>query len=132
MFIGLLGSAYIHLAWVGLTDLLLTNQNQWRRTVNARNGFPAGAQGDDTRRRMIELLQACAGDDDLLERLQLVRILPGPEPVAAERAALQALLQALPLAAAQLALVFKARGYEFYREPWKPGEEPFLAEWKNA
>lgn len=102
--------------WLALAELVLTRDGGWRKKVDAGCGFPAGKTAAEKRAlapmreahlRLIAELSQCAGLVDLLHRL---RSLPAPRYEDAQWETLQALLDVLRLAAAQLRLVFAARG----------------------
>ncbi|HET7176932.1 MAG TPA: UvrD-helicase domain-containing protein [Gammaproteobacteria bacterium] len=96
--------------WRGLAELLLTKDDKgvWRREVNKNTGFPP--EEADAKTRMKELLQRFPEQDGLLGLLHAVRRLPQPEYAEAQWQVLLALLRLLPLAVAQLKLVFAERG----------------------
>ncbi|MCH8262738.1 MAG: UvrD-helicase domain-containing protein [Proteobacteria bacterium] len=60
--------------WHGLAEILLTKQNEWRKTVNKNTGFPAGEK--IIKDRFIQLLASYADNEDLLEALTDIRCLP--------------------------------------------------------
>ncbi|MFA9459215.1 UvrD-helicase domain-containing protein [Thiohalorhabdus sp. Cl-TMA] len=106
-------------AWQGLAALLLTGDGDWRRSVTKTQGFPAakdapegeGAAFEASKAAMKELLDALATQaPELAERLQSVAVLPEPRYTDAQWRLLDALIEVLPLAAAQLDLVFQRRG----------------------
>ncbi|WP_207765942.1 UvrD-helicase domain-containing protein [Solimonas fluminis] len=103
-------------SWQVLADLVLKRDGDWRRVVNATNGFPAGkskaekAERDPPRQAHLDLIAALSEIPGLRERLSQLRMLPPPAYSDAQWEILQALLDTLRLAAAQLRLVFMARG----------------------
>ncbi len=103
-------------SWQVLADLVLKRDGDWRKVVNATNGFPAGkskaekAERDPPRQAHLELIAALTEISGLRERLGQLRMLPPPRYSDAQWEILQALLDTLRLAATQLRLVFMARG----------------------
>ncbi|TJY62928.1 DNA helicase UvrD [Sinimarinibacterium sp. CAU 1509] len=97
--------------WHALVDLVLTGTGTWRKTVNVKNGFPAG-KGEPQQRKQdhLALIEALAQVDGLDALLDALRGLPQPQYSDAQWAVLEALLDTLLLTAAQLRLVFAARG----------------------
>ena len=105
--------------WQGLATLLVTNDGQWRKKVDKRQGFPAPGDGEDAAQKalfkqrktqMTELLQGLAEQDGLRALLAAIAKLPPHAYRDEEWETLQALFELLRLAAAQLELVFRARG----------------------
>ncbi len=96
-------------AWCGLAELLLTRHNsRWRVRVDKSIGFPSAGSGDANvmRQRLKILLKGLAGNDHFRRRLARVRSLPAPCFTEAQWRILAAVTRVLPLAAAQLELVF--------------------------
>lgn len=104
--------------WQGLAELVLTRDGSWRAQANEAIGFPApsGARGEEkTRRqnfkaRFKAALEGLRDDAALAELLHQVRELPPPRYDPRQWAALDALLTLLPMAVAQLDLVFQEQG----------------------
>lgn len=106
-------------AWRGIAQLLLTDQGEWRAQVNKRLGFPAASGGTTcaeqdafacAKQRWQRLRERLAGQDVFRRRLHALRALPTPRYREEQWAVLEALTELLPVAAAQLKLVFRARG----------------------
>ena len=97
-------------AWRGIAVLLLTKDEKgaWRRRADKTIGFPQ--EEADGKKRLIELLRRLAEQDGLLELLAGVAKLPEPEYADEQWQVLRALLRLLPLAVAELKLVFAERG----------------------
>jgi ATP-dependent exoDNAse (exonuclease V) beta subunit len=107
-------SSAIHLAtWRSICEFLLVsdrNSPALRKTVNVRNGFPSGTPEQKARRkRCIELFAELAqlpGANELCESLNRIRSLPEPHYTEAQWKFMRAVLELLPLAAANLHVVF--------------------------
>ncbi len=108
-------------AWRGIAALLLTSDDKckWRRSSDARIGFPSPAETrdkaekdarKDMKARFERLLESLAGNEALQARLAAVRVLPPPHYTEAQWEVIEALLQLLHLSAAQLPLIFAERG----------------------
>jgi len=101
--------------WQGLAALLLTAAGTWKKAPNQGDGVPAKGSGtgaaerDAFKRRVLKLLAQLGQQPGLAEALHAVRTLPQPRYGESDWAVLQALLQLLKLAAAELTLVFAAR-----------------------
>jgi len=92
--------------WRALAELLLTQKDEPRKTVNVKNGFPSGKDAKAQKDAMLEFLAAL--DADALAALRRLRRLPLPDH--AGDAVVQALARLLKLAAAELWLVFRSQG----------------------
>ena len=103
--------------WQPLVDLLLKQDNDWRKTVNVRQGFPPG---DDTSKAMkdalAEVISAMAEDDAIRQALVQVRGLPRQLPDDRHWQLVLAASRVLPLLAAELNLAFQQRGEVDYTE----------------
>ncbi len=116
-------------AWRGLGSLLVApSSGDWRKTVTAKNGFPApsGAKNAPDHARyknakadftgLIETLSACPG---LLDRLAGLPTLPPPRYDDGQWQVVEALCRLLPLAVAELWCVFQSRGeVDFTQVAW--------------
>lgn len=100
--------------WCGLAEMLLTAQGEWRKKPNKNQGFPP--EGKPEKARIEQLLLDLAGYDEFRRRLHFVRQLPEPVYEPAQWQLLEALVTLLPLAAAQLEVVFGARGQVDFTE----------------
>jgi len=100
--------------WRGIAELFLTKQNEWRRQVNATQGFPPECRDDKT--RVQELLRRFSELDSLRRLLAQSRTLPRPHYPDNQWQVLDALLNLLPQAVAQLQLVFMEHGEVDYAE----------------
>jgi ATP-dependent exoDNAse (exonuclease V) beta subunit len=93
------------LRWQALANLLLTADGKWK---NAR-GFPAGIQ-----RAASQLVQELEAEPGLREGLNTVRSLPPENYTDDEWRVLAAIIELLPLAAAELQVVFAETGRADY------------------
>lgn len=111
-------------AWRGLIALLLTQDGAWRKSCTAQIGFPApSSEKEDKARKALlsdhkaafaELIAALSENEDLRCALKAVRELPPPYYTDEQWALMQALFELLPLAVAQLNLVFQSQqGVDF-------------------
>ncbi|HKK06254.1 MAG TPA: UvrD-helicase domain-containing protein [Gammaproteobacteria bacterium] len=108
-------------AWQGLVELLLTRGEppSWRKSLTVKQGFPAPsgardkaakAERKENKERAVALIAALGEVPGLLERLQHIAQLPPPAYTDRQWAVLAALVELLPLAVAQLRLVFAEQG----------------------
>lgn len=105
--------------WPGLAELLLTKSGEWRRRVSQAQGFlpPSGTRDVAEKARREHLKTAFAGlvaalevRVGLAEALDAVRTLPPACYDESQWEVLESLFALLPLAVAQLRLVFQSRG----------------------
>jgi len=92
--------------WRALSRILLTG-NQWRKTIDARMGFPAGSPA---RQRHTALLHRVKTNDVLLEALNALSEIPPPCYTDEEWSVAKALFRVLRHAHARLRILFAARG----------------------
>ncbi|BCR05067.1 ATP-dependent helicase [Desulfuromonas versatilis] len=101
-------------AWQGLADLLLTGKGEWRKPkgLNKSAGFPTEKDGGDPQMKaaMQQLLDSLEGQSELAALLAEIRDLPRAEYPEEQWAILEALVELLPLAVAELWLVFGEQG----------------------
>lgn len=111
--------------WLGLCDLLLTAKGEWRRQVNKTLGFPApGSTKDPVKKEgyasrkqaFFELLGRLSSRDALRRVLQTLRTLPAPTYSQEQWIILQALFEILPMAVAQLHIVFQSENQVDFSE----------------
>ncbi|MDQ3730397.1 MAG: UvrD-helicase domain-containing protein, partial [Pseudomonadota bacterium] len=102
--------------WLGIASLLLTDKDEWRSRCDKHIGFPAaGANKAETKfckarkQEFSALLEACRSSERLRACLAALRALPAARYTETQWCILQALFQLLPVAAAQLELIFRAR-----------------------
>jgi ATP-dependent exoDNAse (exonuclease V) beta subunit len=100
--------------WRFAAGILLTGDQEWRRSLTVREGFPPDQK--DLKVHALELLAVLRRDDRLLAALVGVQQLPAPHYSAGQWTALEALLRLLPYAAAELKLAFAALGTTDYAE----------------
>ena len=101
--------------WQVVRKLLLSKAGTWRRAVTAGQGFPPGqgAQREAAqamKARMLGLLEELANVPGLREQLQLLEYLPLVRENSQASELFLSLARLLPLAAAQLTLVFQQHG----------------------
>lgn len=97
--------------WLALVDLLLTTTGTFRRRLDKNGGFPAGKGEAAARKaRMQELLERLRAVPGLESALAELLRLPDMRYPDGQWRVLQALVELLPLAAAELWLVFRQEG----------------------
>ena len=98
--------------WRALAELLLTADGNVRKKIDKNGGFPADKKEPcvSMKERMRQLLSWCEEQEILATGLQRVRSLPAVVYEEEQWRVLQALLQLLPLAVAELWLVFREEG----------------------
>lgn len=98
--------------WRQLAQMLLTQQGQFRKTVDKRQGFPAGKKGQEAemKSRIRELLASYAEDEELRLCLNEIQLLPVPEFGEEQWQFLVSLLQVLSDLAIELQLSFRRFG----------------------
>ncbi len=102
--------------WAQLACLVLTDKDQWRRSLTKNQGFPAGKAGEPWKARAFALFDALAGNDAFRIALAEMRALP-PEKYSDEQwEILGAITRLLPHAVGQLKLVFQGRGQADFTE----------------
>jgi ATP-dependent helicase/nuclease subunit A len=92
--------------WQSLAELVLARKGAWRKTINKNQGFPAGPAFKPEKERLLALIAGLAEVGGLAEALSQVRILPPSVYAEHQWQLLRDLRKLLPLAAAQLQLVF--------------------------
>ncbi len=111
-------------AWRGIAELLLTQAGGVRRSVDARQGFPAatGAKGaerqkrEDAKKAFEALAKQLAPHRTFLEQLHFARSLPPPVYTNAQWEVVEALAAVLPVAVAILKVLFQERGQVDFTE----------------
>ena len=94
--------------WRGLATFLLTKKGEWRNRSDKTIGLPPEEGAAKTRH--AELLRVLRDGETLRAALAVVPHLPQPRYPDGQWQVLESLLRLLPLAAAQLRLVFAERG----------------------
>ncbi|MEK6731716.1 MAG: UvrD-helicase domain-containing protein [Pseudomonadota bacterium] len=100
--------------WLHLSNLLLTNNNEWRKKIDKSIGFPA--QHKDMKAAMQTLLQTLSNHESFKTALIDIRQLPPTHYTPLQWQTLTALLNLLPLAVAELKLIFHETGQTDYAE----------------
>jgi ATP-dependent exoDNAse (exonuclease V) beta subunit len=90
------------------------NKDELYESVSARQGFPTTHR--DIKTRMLDLLRSLGSDQRLLEDLATLRTLPDPIYSDDQWRVLEALLELLPAAVAELQIVFQSQGKADYVE----------------
>ena len=112
-------TAEAHDQWLGIVDLFLTSSGTWRKKWDIRTGFPPASHGKsaqekslfkEMKARITALVRAVSERQTLLEAMNYVRILPPPQYNSVQWHILDALLDLLPMAVAQLRLQFQDLG----------------------
>ena len=94
--------------WQLVAKIVLTDKNNWRKTIDKKNGFPANNKS--MKQRALDLLQQISVDDDLRDNLIEAKIIPPTKYSAQQWKTLESLAILLPHAAAFLKLVFQEVG----------------------
>lgn len=104
--------------WKGVAELLLTTEGGLRKAVDKRCGFPADKTEPclSMKKRMKEVLDWLRDDPEVAIRLGRVRDLPPFVYTDEQWRILSALLDLLPLAVAELWLVFREEGTADFAE----------------
>jgi ATP-dependent exoDNAse (exonuclease V) beta subunit len=111
-------------AWRGIAELLLTQAGGVRRSIDARQGFPAaaGAKGaerqkrEDAKKAFDALAKKLAPHRTFVEQLHFTRSLPPPVYTGAQWEVVEALVALLPIAVAMLKVLFQERGLVDFTE----------------
>ncbi len=111
--------------WEYITNLLLTQKNEWRKTVNIGQGFPPPTSTKDrelkqqytqNKQYMVTLLADLQQNNSLRTLLAQIKLLPPAHYAPEEWETLQALFTLLKLATANLALIFQQTGIVDFSE----------------
>ena len=95
--------------WKALSQLLLTQNGDFRKTVNKASGFPAGKTGSqeqELKNEFVDLLRSLPGEAELHNMLKEIQNLPQPRFTDEEWKVLKATLNLLPEIAATLRRIF--------------------------
>lgn len=103
--------------WEALGKFLLTQQYQWRKVVDVRNGFPSANKEDKaTKQRMHLLLEQLATHEEFRQSLQNLLESPPITYTDQQWQIIEVLVELLPILAAQLTLVFRDQGQVDFTE----------------
>ena len=109
--------------WRALADLLLTNDDKWRRKVDSNTGFPSPAgtaqekkHAKEMKDRCLLLLASFASVPDLLDAVVQIRGLPAAHYDDDQWRLVDALVELLPRACAHLQWVFQKHGVVDFTE----------------
>ena len=100
--------------WQGLIGFFVNKEGLFYKSVNKRQGFPTTDR--QAKARMEQLLAALTRREDLLRHFVAIRELPAVRYTDEQWQILDALLHVLPLAVAELQLVFQEQGCTDYIE----------------
>lgn len=104
-------------AWRGLSDLLLTSTGTLRKRLDKNCGFPPGkGEALAMKTRMQEILEGLAANPEVERLLEEVAQLPPAIYPEDQWGILQALVELLPLAAAELWVTFQQEGTADFAE----------------
>jgi ATP-dependent helicase/nuclease subunit A len=92
--------------WRCLCDFLLTSEGEWRKRVQAPDGFPTGTAGAENKKAMGDLLNRFSQMPQLLHALRAARELPLPRYDEHQWETLRHLFTTLRYAAAELRIIF--------------------------
>lgn len=102
--------------WLGIAELLLTGDDDWRKKHTVREGFPATKEPPYYKDRMTELMGVFSDNDNLRHALADVKALPTSEYDEKQWKILQALNTVLHITLAELRLAFQKYGKIDYIE----------------
>jgi ATP-dependent helicase/nuclease subunit A len=101
-------------AWLALASVFLKRDGSLYQVVTKKSGFPT--THPDEKARMLGALQELSTQAELIAQLAALRNLPRPAYAPEQWAILEALLAVLPVAVAELQLVFQSQGQADYIE----------------
>ncbi len=99
--------------WQQISDMLLTNKGDWRKTADVRSGFPGAGSGEEKQRRaehkkrLLTLIGELNENEALRERLTELHLLPRPEFNLEQWRFTAALLRVMAALVAELQLAFR-------------------------
>lgn len=105
-------------SWLGLQELLLTKQGQWRATVNKNTGFPASSSAlnreeellfKTKKEQMLRLLKTLSDNEYLRSCLENIALLPPAHYSTQQWEIIEALMALLPILVAFLFTIFRER-----------------------
>ncbi len=112
---GLPGSSPVAVPrWLGVAELLLTKQGEWRKQVTKNQGFPP--EGKEQKQALTDLLESLHDNHEFRSLLQGVRALPPDKYGDEQWSVLLAIFRLLPLAVTELKRLFSERGITDHTE----------------
>lgn len=102
--------------WQALANLLLTADGKLRKTVDKRQGFPAGEAHRAGKEQMLAVLEDLTAHPEFVAGLRQIRELPPPVYEERQWHVLHALVALLPRLVAELWLVFRETGQSDFTE----------------
>lgn len=111
--------------WLGLSHLLLTKEQEWRKKFTINEGFPPATQAknkeekayyEDFKKRILQLVELLKGIPNLLEVFRDFISAPPHLYVDSQKNIIIALLTILPVLVAQLRIVFAQHATVDYNE----------------
>lgn len=102
--------------WARLAGLLLTDKDQWRRSLTKNQGFPSGKAAQPWKERAMALFDQLKSHDAFRSALAEMRGLPPEQYSEDQWEILGAITRLLPRAVGQLKLVFQTRGLADFTE----------------
>ena len=112
-------------SWLGIAQLLLTKDGEWRKQLTKREGFFAPSESknkeekqfrSDLKTRMQELLKKITPYEDFKQHLLAIRLLPPSHYNDSQWEVLTSLLEILPVLVAQLRVLFQEQTVVDYIE----------------
>lgn len=112
-------------AWLGLSELLLTKESQWRKQLNKLTGFPSATSTknrdekilfDDLKKRLLDLINALQSHPKLFTAFIELRQTPENQYQESQWELLESLHYVLRIVVAQLKVVFQQTGKIDYIE----------------
>ena len=100
--------------WLALASVFLKRDGSPYQTVTKKSGFPTTHPRE--KERMLAALAELGQDEELIAQLGALRNLPRPTYSEEQWAILEALLAVLPVAVAELQIVFQSQGQADYIE----------------
>ncbi|MBV1959500.1 MAG: UvrD-helicase domain-containing protein, partial [Pseudomonadales bacterium] len=92
--------------WKAITELLLTKDNKIRKKPTKNQGFPTGKANAEHKAGFIDCLQMIGSNEELVERLALLKTLPNPNYPTSQKQLLSHLFVLLKTLYASLKIVF--------------------------
>jgi ATP-dependent helicase/nuclease subunit A len=100
--------------WLGIVEMLLTKDGKWRGRPDKRNGFPTSDK--PLKARLLSVIAALSSNEPLRAALAEIRLMPDAHYAPDQWQAIQALVELLPMAVAQLQVRFREGGEADYTE----------------